>query len=265
MDISQFCDHMTELYNSRKPATNLKLKNFTPPNKSHKKIVFKIHFCYSFYMKFRKYFIPACFIFLQFLLLGCNSKIEVWQTDSNSVKIVFSGKSGKAFSKMIGVFDNSDYSGNSDSSDPESESFFNTQEIKQELLAQGFQQITIKEQPGANLELTMTDTNRQTFIFSSNLIEMSQNTIKLNLTAQTLKLFYTQANQQLKDLLDMFLCPIFNDEEMSENEYLETVASVYGQEFADEIRDCLLYITLNSLSGKTEKIIMPLSKLLTLK
>lgn len=26
MDISQFCDHMTELYNSRKPASNLKLK-----------------------------------------------------------------------------------------------------------------------------------------------------------------------------------------------------------------------------------------------
>ena len=64
-----------------------------------------------------------------------------------------------------------------------------------------------------------------------------------------------------EELMEKF----FAEEEISEEEYIETIASLYGNDVADEMNKSQIYITLKNKSGKVVKKSLPLKTLLTLK
>ena len=61
--------------------------------------------------------------------------------------------------------------------------------------------------------------------------------------------------------LDLFLAPVFNDEVMSEAEYLEMVASFYGNDAAKEVSESVVKINLISKDGAKETLTYPLSQI----
>ena len=62
----------------------------------------------------------------------------------------------------------------------------------------------------------------------------------------------------------MLLAPVFNDEVLSIDEYLDTIASFYGKEAADEIKASDFKITLTNADGTARVFTIPIAKLLTI-
>ena len=62
----------------------------------------------------------------------------------------------------------------------------------------------------------------------------------------------------------MILSPLFNDEVMSEEEYIELLASFYGEEIAQEIKDSNFRITLKNADGTKRLYSLGIAQLLTL-
>ena len=60
---------------------------------------------------------------------------------------------------------------------------------------------------------------------------------------KTLKNFYEICPYEFQSYIDLFMAPAFSDEEMTTEEYVDLVASVYGQELADEVLSSKLRIT----------------------
>ena len=62
--------------------------------------------------------------------------------------------------------------------------------------------------------------------------------------------------------LDLFLAPVFNNETMSEAEYLEMLGSFYGDGAADEVSKSVVKINLISKDGSKQTLKYPLSQIL---
>ena len=62
-------------------------------------------------------------------------------------------------------------------------------------------------------------------------------------------------------ILDLFLAPVFNNEQMTESEYLEMVGAFYGESTASEIKSSTVIINLISKDGSKETMRIPLSQL----
>ena len=62
-------------------------------------------------------------------------------------------------------------------------------------------------------------------------------------------------------ILDLFLAPVFNNEQMTESEYLEMVGAFYGESTASEIKGSTVIINLISKDGSKETMRIPLSQL----
>ena len=59
-----------------------------------------------------------------------------------------------------------------------------------------------------------------------------------------------------------YLAPVFNNETMSETEYLEILGSFYGDGAADEVSKSIVKINLVSKDGSKQTLKYPLSQLL---
>ena len=68
--------------------------------------------------------------------------------------------------------------------------------------------------------------------------------------------------KQTEKLPNYFLSPVFNNDYMSEEEYLEMLASFYGEPAAKEVQDSFVKIILIGKNGKKEEQNLPLVQLL---
>ena len=69
----------------------------------------------------------------------------------------------------------------------------------------------------------------------------------------------------MKSYIDMFMAPAFSDEEMSDDEYIDLVGSVYGEVVAEEIKNSKINLTLTKLDGKKQKYSVRLLDLINIK
>ena len=84
------------------------------------------------------------------------------------------------------------------------------------------------------------------------------------MSAKKLLDFYNSSDEEIVSFLDLLLAPVFNDEVLSETEYIETIAAFYGQAAADELAESSFNVTLVTPDGKTSSHVIPMVKLLTL-
>ena len=83
-------------------------------------------------------------------------------------------------------------------------------------------------------------------------------------TRETLKFFYNNSSQDIQNIIDMLMSPTFTDDEMTDEEYLDLISSVYGQKLADEISSSTIKFVLESPSGKVSRHTVSLLTLLNL-
>lgn len=192
---------------------------------------------------------------LALLCTACTSEITLELKKDNSVDVEFSGAAGTAFATLIGAA-----SGMTGSDSV----IFDTKEIEYEMGSNGFSKVKAVSKKGSDLTVSMTDKNGKSALFSSGVVSVENGKITASLSPQSLVKFYESADSQTIMFLDMLLAPVFNNEEMSQEEYLEVLASFYGEEIAAEMKASKFKITLKNPDGSQTIQTVPFVKLLTL-
>lgn len=210
----------------------------------------------------------AKFLIFSFLICCCFSSCKVFlsltQKQNGDVNVEFSGIPEEAFINTIKSFLATD-----SESTTNKNLIIDTAQIKSFLINSGFTNVEVSNQIGANVDIKMTIPKDKTFIFDSKLVfsnnSESNSSFGIELSPATLQTFYANADEQIISILDILISPAFYGEEISEEEYIETIASLYGNDVAAEMNKSEIYITLKNKSGKTLKKSLPLKTLLTLK
>lgn len=181
--------------------------------------------------------------------ISCTTEVTLTLKADDSLAIRFEGGAGEAFTKMI-----SSASGLAGDSlvDPDSVSF--------ELAKAGFADVKVEEKAGAAVTISMSDKAKSSYIFSSEIIKAEKGKLKAAITRKSLEDFYNNADEQTRMTLDLFLAPVFNNENMSEDEYLEMLGSFYGEAAAKEVSQSLVKINLISKDGSKETLTYPLTQ-----
>ena len=197
------------------------------------------------------------------LYAGCTSEITLELKKDGSVDVTFSGAAGNAFAALMDTANG--LTGISGPSASTSNSVnFDTKEIEYEMGSNGFSNVKVVSKKGTDLTVTMTDKNKKSAMFTSGVVNIENGKLNAQLSPQTLVKFYNSADSQTVLFLDMLLAPIFNDEQMSQEEYVDVLASFYGDEIAEEIKNSKFRITLKNPDGTQTVQTVPFVKLLTL-
>ena len=196
---------------------------------------------------------------LMLLCAGCTSEITLELKKDGSVDVQFNGVAGTAFATMI-----NSVSGMSGNGSGTGTVIFDTKEIEYEMSSNGFSQVKASSKKGSDLTVTMTDKNGKSALFTSGVVSVKDGKLNASLSPQSLVKFYKAADSQTVMFLDMLLAPIFNDEVMTQEEYLEVLASFYGEEIAEEMKNSSFRITLKNPDGTKTVQNIGFTKLLTL-
>ena len=201
----------------------------------------------------KKLFLIILSVFFVFSFWSCTTEVTIKENSNGIINISFSGAAGQAFAKMI-----------SSSSDYQSDTvIFETDQIQFELLKSGFENVDVKSKAGSDLQISMQEKTKNTFLYKSGLFSGKEN-LKITLSPKELTEFYKLADEQIILFLDLLLAPIFNDEVMSQEEYLETIASFYGESASKEISESNIKINLTDKNNQTKTFSFPIAQLLTL-
>lgn len=218
-------------------------------------------------MKKNRFFKFLFFTFSFLICCGfssCKVFLSLTQNQNGDVNVEFSGIPEEAFINTIKSFLATD-----SESTTNKNLIIDTAQIKSFLINSGFTNVEVSNQIGANVDIKMTIPKDKTFIFDSNLVfsnnSESNSSFGIELSPATLQTFYANADEQIISILDILISPAFYGEEISEEEYIETIASLYGNDVAAEMNKSEIYISLKNKSGKTLKKSLPLKTLLTLK
>lgn len=193
-------------------------------------------------------------IFVCFIAASCTSEVEVELNNDGTVNVKFEGNAGVAFEQLI----------RSASGVQNGTVVFNTAEITDELTMNGFTDVKAVTKTGTDLVVTMKDKNKKSTLFSSKILKIKNNAMEVELSPETLLNFYNSSDEQIVMFLDMLLAPIFNDEEMSPEEYIDVISSFYGNASADEIADSNFKVTLINTDGKKKVHYIRMTDLLTI-
>lgn len=199
-----------------------------------------------------KLWIALTFLSLS-LFVSCTTEITLTLKADDSVDIQFEGGAGAAFTKMILSASGTETPG------------IDTQAVSYELAKAGFENVKAKAQ-NSNVSISMSDKKHSSYIFTSGIVKLSDDkkheSLKTQITRKSLEDFYNSADEQTRMILDLFLSPVFNNDYMSEEEYLEMLASFYGEPAAKEVQDSFVKIILIGKNGKKEEQNLPLVQLL---
>ena len=205
----------------------------------------------------QRFFCIFAIIFMIFSAFSCTTEITLTLKPDDSVDIKFEGGAGEAFTKMI-LSASGKTSENELSEQSGTEGTYSAIDknaVTFELAKAGFENVIVDSQKNG-VRISMTDRKRTSYIFTSGIIKLSENkdSLKTQITRKSLEDFYNSADEQTRMILDLFLSPVFNDEQMSDSEYLEMLASFYGEGAANEVQDSFVKINLVDKKGrKTEQ------------
>lgn len=185
----------------------------------------------------KKIYILAFSFVMFFALSSCSAKINLNLQKDGSVDVLFKGGAGASFTKMILAATGGEES-------------FNIDEIAAELSKNGFSDVTASSKGISEVILNFKDRRKSSFLFGSGILEMKNNQLLLNLNRQSLKAFYESADENLQMILDLFLAPVFNDEQMSKEEYLEMLGTFYGSAAAKEVQESKVEFVIQNPNGE---------------
>ena len=81
-------------------------------------------------------------------------------------------------------------------------------------------------------------------------------------SSQNLQALYGLLPFELASYIDMLMAPAFTGEEMTDGEYIDLVATVYGKNVADELNDGEVKFNIHGTDGRTNSSTLSAVKLL---
>ena len=198
-------------------------------------------------------------IFSVFLFFSCSAEITLEAKKDGGVKISYAGDfSGEFLQFLINQDDGNDETDFDNLENAE----IDVQVLKESLKNSGFENVQIISGKLKNLLIIMEDKSQKSDLFYSKLLKIQNGTISVDFSYENLKNFYENADEQLQSDLDLLLAPVFNDEKMSETEYLETIAAFYGEKMAGELAESFVRLIVINADGKKQVQNISIPKLL---
>lgn len=192
-------------------------------------------------------------VFCVLFFTGCDSSVKLTLNSDNSVDLNCDASIGTAFTSIYTLL-----------TQDTSPVFFDAKSITKELTTDGFTNVNSISKTGTDINVKAKAPYGKTTLFTSGLIKTENKKIKLLLSPKQLQALYKKADEQTKNFLDLLMAPVFTDEELSEEEYLDLVSSMYGIKIQEEIANCVLKLEINNADGTKATKKLPLITLLTL-
>lgn len=124
----------------------------------------------------------------------------------------------------------------------------------------------------ASAATSTPQTTAEPALRSSDFIQKSQlltrtpaGKVELRFSAQTLNALYDSLPPLMQSYIEMFMAPTFTYEKMTDDEYAELIAAVYGQTVSDELKNATITVVLEKIGGGTVQKSVPLLDLLNIK
>ena len=194
------------------------------------------------------------------LFISCQAEVTLTVQNDDSIAITFEGAAGPAFTRMI-----SSAAGMNVAAGAETQSngdfLIDEASVSYELAKAGFSDVKVVQKKGNAVRISMTDKTQSSYLFTSKIVNAEKGKLSASLSRKSLEDFYASADEQTRMILDLFLAPVFNDEEMTEAEYLEMVGAFYGETAEKEVGKSIAIINLISKDGSKETLVYPLSQI----
>ena len=209
-----------------------------------------------------KIFFKVLMIFCVLLFFSCSAEITFEAKKDGTVKISYAGDFSGEFLQFM-MSQNGENSGFDFGDGKKVENLENAEidapSLKESLENSGFENVQIVSTKLKNLVITMEDKSQKSAFFKTKLLKMQNGMNTVDFSYENLQKFYDSADEQLQSDLDLLLAPVFNDEKMSDTEYLETVAAFYGEKMAGELAESFVSLVVLNADGKKQiqKISIP--------
>ena len=203
-----------------------------------------------------KFLFKILMFFSIFLFFSCSAEIVFEVKKDGNVKISYDGdlsgdflqflinQNGKNTELDLGNIENTE---------------LDVEDLTESLKNSGFENVQILSGKLKNILITMEDKSQKSVLFYSKLLKMQNGSLSVDFSYENLRNFYENADEQLQSDLDLLLAPVFNDEKMTETEYLETIATFYGEKMASELAESFISLIVINIDGKqqVQKISIP--------
>lgn len=203
-----------------------------------------------------KFLFKILMFFFVFLFFSCSAEIVFEVKKDGDVKISYDGdlsgdflqffinQNGKNTELDLGNIENTE---------------LDVEVLTESLKNSGFENVQILSGKLKNILITMEDKSQKSVLFHSKLLKMQNGSLSVDFSYENLRNFYENADEQLQSDLDLLLAPVFNDEKMTETEYLETIATFYGEKMASDLAESFISLIVINIDGKqqVQKISIP--------
>ena len=204
-----------------------------------------------------KNLLVALFCSVILFLTSCKSQIKI-TFSKNACTVKYSTKLGKALFDTFYAF----------AGETESERIFDTEQFKQIFSEGGLKNVSAESKVIDEISIQGDiDGNNGDFISGSSIIKSSNNgkNVEIEFSRNNLLKMYDNMPSIMRSYIDLFMAPVFTEEEMSDEEYLELISSVYGQILADEIKTSTVDFIVVLSDGKTKQFSLELIDLINIK
>ena len=204
-----------------------------------------------------KNLLVALFCSVILFLTSCKSQIKI-TFSKNACTVKYSTKLGKALFDTFYAF----------AGETESERIFDTEQFKQIFSEGGLKNVSAESKVIDEISIQGDiDGNNGDFISGSSIIKSSNKgkIVEIEFSRNNLLKMYDNMPSIMRSYIDLFMAPVFTEEEMSNEEYLELISSVYGQILADEIKTSTVDFIVVLSDGKTKQFSLELIDLINIK
>ncbi|MBO4404287.1 MAG: hypothetical protein J5780_03025 [Treponema sp.] len=194
--------------------------------------------------------ILACLVFM---LASCGASLSVKAGNDRSAKVQFGMELGKVFASTF-----EDIAQNTGANDFD---LFSEKEISSAFNGSDFKDVKVSVPSKTSLSVsgTVPPSEKQKAVSNegslkiANFVLCTDSSLTLIISPESVKGLSAQFPQESREFLDLFMAPVLTDEKMSIPEYLDLVASVYGDDIAGEIKNASISVSLECPSGKNIK------------
>ena len=198
----------------------------------------------------------AALLFLPLLFASCTSSVELRANSDGSVDITYDAAFGSAFVEMMRALSGG---GNS--------RLFDAAEMTAQFRAAGVNDVRIASPADTSLGIRLRlPKNGIDPVSQAGCISRSGNTLSLAFSPESCAKLYKLLPDTMQAYIDLCMAPLFLGEPMSQNEYVDLIASVYGQALADELKRSKIKISLfapNDEKKASKTVELSLAELLT--
>ena len=178
-------------------------------------------------------------ISLIFTLLSCSPELSIKMKNDNTSDFYLNLTNTESFFANFSAF-----------MDFNEEDFYNTVSLQSSLESLGFTNIFIQTDKNTDIKIKAQIQN-QNFIDEENplstLISITNNDFSITIKPENI-IEILSSIPEITDYLDLLMAPIYTGEQISEPEYLELFASVYGESFAQDFEKTNISININTLN-----------------